>query len=277
MTAYAKIRMTVLAAGLAALGAPGIALGQVAVSDLPEILVAETHRLPEGPLAAGGAEDCAGNFDAPKTAAGKFVQKHGWGVVSEAALGRYQLVSFAGAFIAGTSGSCAIAQSNIGVFEGTELKAILYTANKADQLIGSLDALEDGTVRIWNGDFLSQPVGDIRAGRAGLVVGKIAAEDGFCGGAVSVPTLYGAPITEARTALQDAGWKPVPQPREEFGQQGDLQDIGITEAQSCSGTGFGFCSYIYDAKGATLDLTTVGELYEDDVPSVAGYAVTCAD
>lgn len=275
MTSFAKFRVVSIVAGLAVATAPGVALAQSIVSDLPEIMVTETPKLPDGPY-SGGEDDCRGNYATAETDAGKYVEEHGWGVISEAVLGDYQLVSFAGAFLTGTSGSCSIEQSNIGVFEGNDLKAILYTASETDQLIGLLDERQSGDVRIWSGEFVSLPVGDIRTDANGLVVGEVAAEDTFCGAAV-VPNIYNAPITEARKTLKTAGWKPVPQPREEFGQQGALHDLGITETETCSGTGFGFCRYIYRTAGATLDLTSVGELYEDDVPTVIDYAVTCAN
>lgn len=276
MTSLSIIRVASLAACLLVMATPGIALAQVAVSELPAIMVTETTKLPKGPLSADGNHDCQGNYAEPETAVGLYVQEHGWGVISEATLGDYHLVSFAGEFLTGTSGSCGIEQSNIGIFAGSDLKAILYTANKTDQLIGVLDERQNGTVRIWGGDFVSLPVADIDISETGLVVGAVAAEETFCGAAV-VPNIYDAPITEARKALKTAGWKPVPQPREEFGQQGDLHDIGITEAESCSGTGFGFCRYNYRSAGALLDLTTVGELYEDSVPTVVDFAVTCAN
>ncbi|WP_449395675.1 hypothetical protein [Devosia riboflavina] len=276
MTSFTRIRAASLAAGLMVIAGPGVALAQVAVSDLPEIVVTETTKLPEGPFSTSGNDDCQGNYAEPETEAGLYVQEHGWGVISEATLGDYQLVSFAGEFVTGTSGSCAIEQSNIGVFEGGDLNAIFYTANKTDQLIGVLDGRQNGSVRIWGGDFVSLPVGDISITDTGLVVGPVAAEETYCGAAV-VPNIYDAPITEARKTLKTAGWKPVPQPREEFGQQGDLHDIGITEAETCSGTGFGFCRYNYRSAGALLDVTTVGEFYEDSVPSVVDYAVTCAN
>jgi hypothetical protein len=269
MTAY-------FAAGMLVISAPGLALAQMAVSELPEILVTETSTLPRGPLSDDGNHDCQSNYVEPETTSGLYVQEQGWGVISEAALGDYQLVSFAGEFLIGTSGSCAIEKSNIGVFEGSKLKAILYTASEADQLIGILDERQSGSVRIWSGDFVSLPVGDISLSGKRLVVGAIAAEETFCGAAV-VPNVYNAPITEARKTLKTAGWKPVPQPREEFGQQGSLHDMGITEAETCSGTGFGFCRFIYGSTGASLDLTTVGELYEDSVPTVVDFAVTCAN
>ena len=68
----------------------------------------------------------------------------------------------------------------------------------------------------------------------------------------------------------------MPQAQEEWGQQVDLHEIGITEAASCSGTGFGFCTYAYDMPDAQLEVTTAGELVEGHVPGVAWYTVTCS-
>jgi hypothetical protein len=258
------------------ISAPTTVLAQEVVSEVSEILAAKATKLPEGPHPKKGDDNCAYDFADPKTEAGRYVLQRGWGVLSEATIGGYQLVSFAGEFISGTSGSCAIQQGNIGVFEGSKLRAILYTASKNDELIGVLVPTESRTVRIWSGDYLGYPVADISGGSFGLIVGKVADADTFCKGAVSVPNVFDLPITEARTKLFASGWEGVPQPKEEWGQQVDLHELGITEAASCSGTGFGFCSYAYHTAGATMELTTAGELFEDNLPGVADYSVTCA-
>lgn len=88
--------------------------------------------------------------------------------------------------------------------------------------------------------------------------------------------VFDMPITEAREQLQAAGWLPVPQPKEKWGQQPDLQDMGVTEAETCSGTGMAFCSYVYRGQNATLHVTTAGELDEDHIPGVAFYDVDCS-
>lgn len=252
-----------------------VAYGQEAVSEVPEILTVAITKVPEGPHPRPQDDNCTARFLNPETEAGREVQQRGWGVLSEVRVGDYQLVSFAGEFISGTSGSCAIQQGNIGVFEESRLKAILYTASKTDRLIGVLEPLEGGNVRIWGSDFLGSPVADIQAGSLGLVVQEVASEDTFCGGRVIVPNIYNADITDARSTLAAAGWEPVEQPQEEWGQQIGLHEIGITEAISCSGTGFAFCSYAYSAPKASLQVISAGELWEGSVPGVARYAVTC--
>lgn len=246
-------------------------------SEVPAILATPLASLPKGPDAAAH-DSCGNRIIEPQTAAGRHVAERGWGVVSEIALGSFQLVSFGGAFAAGTSGSCAIHEGNIGVFDGTALKLLLYTARKTDETIGLLEAKEGGEVRLWSGEYLRAPVADLALVGDELVIRPVSSAETFCAGKASVPNIYGAPITEARERLQAAGWQPVPQPEAEggYGQQPGLHEAGITEAVDCSGTGFGFCNYEYAQDGrGTLSVTTVGELTEDSAPIVAFYDVAC--
>jgi len=267
--------IVVAATGLTTAVAPASAMAQEVVSEISEIMVAKATKLPDGPSPAKQDDNCSSDILDPTTEAGRYVRQRGWGVLSEVSIGDYQLVSFAGEFVPGTSGSCAVRQGNIGVFDGSRLEAILYTASKSDELIGALVSREAGRVRLWSGDYLGYPVADITAGSVGLIVGSVADEDVFCQGIAKVPNVYDLSITEARTKLQAAGWDPVPQPKEDWGQQPDLHEMGVTETVSCSGTGFGFCAFAYKTEGATLDVTTAGELFEDNVPGVVDYAVTC--
>lgn len=179
---------------------------QEVVSEISEIMVAKATKLPDGPSPAKQDDNCSSDFLDPTTEAGRYVRQRGWGVLSEVSIGDYQLVSFAGEFVPGTSGSCAVRQGNIGVFEGSRLEAILYTARKSDELIGALVPREAGRVRLWSGDYLGYPVADITVGSIGLIVGTVADEDVFCQGTAKVPNVYDLPITEARTKLQAAGW-----------------------------------------------------------------------
>ena len=262
--------------GLSFMLVPAIAFGQEVVSDIPNIMAAKATRLPEGPRPARDGDNCSSYFPEPTTEAGRYAQQRGWGVISEVPIGDYHLVSFAGEFVTGTSGSCAIRQGNIGVFEGRRLKAILYTASRADELIGVLVARGGNSARIWSGDYLPQPIADISAGSVGLIVSQVADEDTLCEGAVTVPNIYDQPITQARNELIASGWKAVPQPLEEWGQQPDLHELGVTETETCSGTGFGFCRYAYETPSAKLNVTTAGELFEGNVPGVTDYSVNCS-
>ncbi len=252
--------------------------GDVAVSSqVREILVTSITKLPMGPRPQRQDDNCHNRIIEPTTAAGRYAQDRGWGVISEISVGRYDLVSFGGEFIGGTSGTCAIRQGNVGVFEGTALKAILYTGKSSDELIGQLRQKEDGELRLWSGEYLRYPVADISLDDHSLVVEKLSADEPFCQGRVKVPNVYGMPITEVRERLSAAGWQPVPQESEEWGQQVELHKLGVTETVGCSGTGYAYCTYEYRRPDASLTLTTSGELYEQSVPSVAFYNVSCVE
>lgn len=252
--------------------------GDVTVSSqVREIFVTSITKLPMGPRPQRQDDNCHNRIIEPTTAAGRYAQDRGWGVISEISVGRYELVSFGGEFIGGTSGTCAIQQGNVGVFEGTALKVILYTGKSSDQLIGQLRRKEDGEVRLWSGEYLRYPVADISLDDHSLVVEQLSADEPFCKGRVKVPNVYGMSIIEARERLGAAGWQPVAQESEEWGQQVELHKLGVTETVSCSGTGFAYCSYEYQRPDASLTLTTAGELYEQSVPGVAFYDVSCAE
>lgn len=259
----------------ALLATPAAAAGVSATSQVPAILATALTDLPRGPNPSASDPNCADRVIAPQTDAGRQVASFGWAVIAEASVGELQLVSFAGSLTPGTSGTCALAQGNVGVFAGGQLRALLYTASPTDTLIGALRPLEGGNVRLWGGDYLPAPVADIAAGDGTLTVTRLAAAETLCAGSISVPNVYRLPITGARTALMASGWQPVPQSREEFGQQADLFDMGITEAVSCSGTGFAYCAYTYRANGSELSLVTAGELYDGAIPEVTSYAATC--
>lgn len=252
--------------------------GDVTVSSqVPEILAASISKLPTGPRPQRQDDNCQNRIIEPSTPAGRFVEDRGWGVTSEVSVGRYQLISFGGKFIGGTSGTCAIRQGNVGVFEGVALRAILYTGKNSDELIGQLRQKEDGEIRLWSGEFLRYPVADISVDDHSLVVEKLSADEPFCRGRVTVPNVYGMPITEARERLGETGWQPVPQESEEWGQQIELHKLGVTETVGCSGTGYAYCTYEYRGPYASLTLSTSGELYEQSVPRVAFYDVSCSE
>jgi len=253
----------------------GAIQAQEIVSEVPDIMVAAAIKLPKGPGPFHALDNCGASILDPETLAGRLVQLNDWAVLSDVQINDFSLVSFAGELIAGTSGSCEIRQGNIGIFEAETLIGILYTARKSDALIGRLTQLENGTVRVWSGGYLEYPVADILVGSMGLYVQAVSSEEAFCDGEVSVPNIFGTDITAAREKLQAAGWEPEAQARLEAGQQPALQDIGVVEAVDCSGTGFGFCAYEYRRQGASLDVTTTGELWEHSVPAVTNYAVRC--
>jgi hypothetical protein len=235
------------------------------------------QKLPKGPgLEVADGDFCARLVIKPASAAGKFIAGRGWHVTSEAVIGRYEVVSFAGKFEEGTSGSCHISEGNVGVFVGTQLVALVYASKGSEKTIGKVVPLEGGGLRVWDGDYVSQPVGDIQMPNPTLLqLTALADKQLFCSGKASVPNIYSMPIDKARAKLAAAGWTPVPGNIATDGsaaREEGLAKQGIVEVDGCAGTGFAYCSFNYRGAGGTLAVTTVGE---DDLPGVSGYEVTC--
>lgn len=242
-------------------------------SDLKDIRMKAIASLPKAGGSASDRDGCPWRVIQPKSAAARLVAAQGWAVMADVPLGAYRAVSFAGHMEAGTSGTCNITQGNVAVFDGDKLVALAYGKSAEDTAIGNLTALEGGAVRVWDGDIVGSPVGDLHVEADGtLRLGKLADEESVCKGQAKVPNVYGMPIDEARKALVDKGWKPVrggasPEPR-----QAALVRRGITEAESCAGTGLAYCDFGYVGPAGRLTLTTVGE---NELPTVSDYEVKC--
>ena len=130
--------------------------------------------LPEAPRVVG--RELCGCVADPKSEGGKLVKAHGWAVTGEAAMGRFETVSFAAHFAYFYGGSHVTEQGNVGIFDGARLVALIYGAKASDEAIGFVEALEGGGVRVWDGSWPSNPVGDIRAEGNDLRLGAVAAE-----------------------------------------------------------------------------------------------------
>ncbi|WP_052007133.1 hypothetical protein [Burkholderia paludis] len=212
------------------------------------------------------------------TAASREVEKRGWLVTSEAPLGRYTVVTFASGFSAGTSAICFTRNGNLGVFDGTTLVALGYTARHAGWQLGSADRLENGALLIWGGDGPAPPAGELHATRDGLRLTRVADTRTDCQGRAVVPNVYGKPLDAARRILIAHGWQPL-RPREPPNATdgaATLAKHGIVEAEACSGTGMGYCALRYRSAAGVLGVTTAGG--EPDKPSantVIDYQVAC--
>ncbi|WP_419898571.1 PASTA domain-containing protein [Roseomonas sp. USHLN139] len=275
------MRQAILALGLMAIGLQGAwaqAPGLRVQSQVEGLAFTPLAALPPAPRGADGR--LCGFAKPGETPAGRLVSRAGWAVTGEEKLGRLQAVSFAGEFQPGTSGSCEIRQGNVALFEGEQILAVAYARPGARRSIGAILPLEiagqPGGLRLWDGDFLSQPLADLRAQPDGtLALQPLAPEETRCQGRVTLPNLYGKPITEARRLLQARGWTPVPGERQGSdigGREEALAQAGVVEVDSCSGTGFGYCRFGYRSGSALLDVTTVGD---NPVPSVSDYGVRC--
>ena len=244
-------------------------------SSVKTVAAAPLSVLPKAPPQAGERELCSQFIVTPRSNAGRQVAAAGWAVTGEARIGRFLAVSFAGRFVQGTSGSCEVAAGNVGLFEGEGLRAVVYTRKDAARSIGRVVPFGADALRLWDGDLLPQPLADLQVeGEASLSIVPLAPLEAFCDGRSLVPNVYGQPVTRAREALRQLGWKPVkgPVPDHPASREAALIERGVVEVEACSGTGFGFCSYAYARPEATLSLVTVGDA---DDPVVSSYDPRC--
>jgi hypothetical protein len=242
-------------------------------SDLKDIRMRAITSLPKAGGSADDRNSCSWRVIQPKSPAAKLVAAQGWAVTADVPMGSYRAVSFAGQMEAGTSGTCTITQGNVAVFDGDRLVALAYGKLPEDPAIGNLTALEGGAVRVWDGDLVGSPVGDLRVEADGtLRLGKLADEESVCKGRAKVPNVYGMPIDKARKVLAASGWNPVRGGASSESRQAGLVKRGIAEAESCAGTGLAYCDFGYSGPAGRLTVTTAGE---KSLPSVVGYDVNC--
>lgn len=252
-------------------------------SQVPGIAGTTVSELPANPTPVDPDDYCiisvAGD---PTTPAGEQVAEAGWGVVGELEQSDYTYIGFVGSTETGTSGSCLLDKGNIGIFRDAKIVGLVYGDDKEKTYgVARFNSLESGALRIFDGDYLNVPVADLNHdGNGKFVIGPIAARDAFCGGKVSVPTMYGQSISDARTVLLAEGWTPNAadaETRENWmDYMKDMAAGGLEEIQDCAGTGFGYCNFQYSHDGGfTLDVTTVGEGIDGKGPSIAGFDVVC--
>ena len=240
-------------------------------SKVLELLVVSVSNIPKGPYPELRDDLCKWFRIEPNTIVGIEIQRLGWGVMSEVSLGPYQFVSFAGKFNPGTSGMCQRKQGNIAVFQDRKLTSIIYTKPEDDYLIGNLELIEGGAVRVLSGGFVEWPVADINLLKDSYEVAEISELQSFCKGKRIVPNIYGNTIPEARAKLLRYGWKPSKSGDGLWTRAQEMKDRGITEVQSCSGFGLARCFFNYDGVSASLEVVTLGEVGE----VVNNYSVQC--
>lgn len=265
--------------GCAACGRTAVPKSDVALtkSDIKGASLVSLATLPRSPENGSLDEYCQGYRAKKLTDLGRQVEKLGWIVTSQAQLGRYQVVSFASGFDPGTSALCSARNANIGVFNGSKLVALAYTARSADWRLGVVEPLESGALLVWGGDGEGAPIGELHAENDALRLTAIAPERTFCQGRAVVPNVYGKPLDAARKVLIAHGWRPQ-RPSESPGETdlaADFAKQGIIEAESCAGTGVGYCEFNYRGPSGVLSMTTVGGEPEPANNTVVRYSVGC--
>lgn len=236
------------------------------------------NTLPANSASDPGEAFCSVLSNAPTTAAGQLVAGAGWKVSGEFAMGDLTIVSFVGRAEQGTSGSCLLSDGNVGIFQNGALQGLIYAPEGSDLSIGSIQPLESGRIRIWDGEYLSQPLADLQVIGSDLVVlTHVASRDSFCEGAVTIPNIYGLPIHLARRMLLAEGWTPAASSEPPATDWTAEMRREWPELEDCSGTGFGYCSWSYASiAGESLAVTTAGEAPEGSSPAVIDFGASCS-
>jgi hypothetical protein len=245
-------------------------------SKVNAIRITAVSTLPSKDGDTSDASSCSQFIHAPTSTGARAVRDAGWLVTGQAQVGGYQAVSFVGGLRAGTSGTCQLDDGNVALFKAGAIRAIVYGRKGVPNAIGMIRA-DAGVVKIHDGDVLHQPVALLRVADDGAVsVDPLPASESVCNGAATVPTILNMPINKARDVLANAGWSHAPRARPmrevEDPRAFDLASRGVSEVDSCSGTGMGYCNFAYKGPAGSLSVTTVGD---DEWPTVARYGVTC--
>lgn len=258
-------------------GGSAAATGLTLASKVDAIRIAAVSTLPSN--SSGNTDDatlCSQFIQKPGSASARAVQDAGWFVTGQAQIGGYQAVSFVGGLSPATSGNCQLDDGNIALFKDGAIRAIAYGKKGSANAIGMIRA-DAGVVKIHDGDILHQPAALLRVADDGAVsIEPLPSSEAVCNGAATVPTIRNLPINKARDVLAKAGWAHAPraQPIREAEdvRAFDLAKRGVSEVDSCSGTGLGFCNFTYQGPAGRLTVMTVGD---DEWPTVASYGVTC--
>lgn len=88
------------------------------------IHIAPTAQLPRNPH--GDDSSCEVYEHPPVSSPGRLVRSRGWHVISENGVGKFRAISFAGACASSSSGGFTPIDANVGIYEGSSLKAVIY-------------------------------------------------------------------------------------------------------------------------------------------------------
>ncbi len=214
--------------------------------------------------------------DPPETQEGKIITGLGWKVINEVSSGDVVAVGFFSQGEDGTSGSCFVKNGNVAIFEKGNLQALVYgdeIKDDSSSMIGVITKTNLRNTFRLREFFPGVPaVADLYYNGKVARVQPLAPLEPYCEGTAPVPNVYGKPITTARKSLINYGWKPdVSETDENDPSAKQLNKKGVTEVDTCSGTGFGFCNLYYAREGgASLRVTTMGDDF-----TVTNYDVDC--
>ena len=234
-------------------------------SHASEVKVAKLNSIPEGPNPKVEGY-CKDYVLSDLTQISKSIAEKGWAITSQIKYGPFELISFAGSFESATSSICIIEETNIAVFERKKLVGLFYTDPEDNHLLASMNLYNSGKISIVSasGPRMSQFELIFRNGRITLDNNSF---EFACEGSGIIPDLVGENFDSARKALIEYGWKPT---RELTGSEDFLSfyekddfyerlrvNHDWPELITCSGTGLGYCKYLYETKTSYLDLNTI--------------------
>ncbi|MGL5008889.1 MAG: hypothetical protein ACRC6I_03345, partial [Paracoccaceae bacterium] len=192
-----SIRLLTAALLATALSGPTLAEPQYS-SQLDGLEIVALDTLPTAPPFDDEGFNCD-TVRSPETPAGLAVAAQGWRVTDELALGDLTAVSFVASFEPAMRDQCYRFDGNVGFFSGDQLVALLYATESERTMIGDIQSISGGGLRVRSGDRFSVPVADLqRIGSDDIAVVPLPSEEPVCEGAASVPNIYGMPIEEAR-------------------------------------------------------------------------------
>lgn len=259
------------------LSSPATAQELQVSSTVDGLHIVATDKLPSAPPEASSDEQILNcDRDPPKTQAGISVSTLGWKVIDEVSSGDTTIVGFFSKGEDGTSGSCYVKNGNIAIFNKGILQALIYGNEITDDSSSILGAVSrtnlSDTFRLREFFPGMTAIADLFYDGNVARIKPVAPLEPYCEGTAPVPNIYGKDIKSARKALMNYGW--IPEKVEV--DNGDtrasqLNDEGVTEVNSCSGTGFGFCNFDYTREGgASLNVMTMGDEF-----TVTDYGAEC--
>lgn len=201
---------------------------------------------------------------APVSPAARTVTALGWQVVHESDLGPFHAVTFVGQSNSGSAGMCAYGESNVAIYRGDTLEALIWAAFEEEIPIIMGVSIEDRLLRLYAADYVNYPVADlVLAENDTLVLRELPKIDRYCSGKVPLPVGWGESLKAELSALDASGWS------------ARSAEQGKPAPDECSGSGVGYCVYMFDHEGAELKLTTYGGEAQGNGPAIADYEVTC--